>query len=91
VRRPIEFFHLPVPKERTDAAFYKPLADLALAPGSEMHLGLVHIGDDEGNRARLAVARQFTKVDGVSTECGWGRGDPERVRALLEAHRKLVA
>jgi hypothetical protein len=91
VRRPIEFFHLPVPKERTDAAFFKPLAELSLPPVSEIHLGLVHVNDDEGNRARLAAARQFTKVDGVSTECGWGRGDPERVRALLEAHRKLVA
>lgn len=91
VRRPIEFFHLPVPKERTDAAFYKPLADLSLPASSEIHLGLVHVNDDEGNRTRLAAARRFIKVDGVSTECGWGRGDPERVRALLEAHRKLVA
>lgn len=91
VRRPIEFFHLPVPKERTDAAFYKPLADLSLPPATEIHLGLVHVNDADGNRARLAAARQFTKVDGVGTECGWGRGDPERVRALLEAHRALVA
>jgi hypothetical protein len=90
VRRPIEFFHLPVPKERTDAAFYKPLAELSLPQESEIHLGLVHVNDDEGNRARLAGARQFTKVNGVSTECGWGRGDPERIRALLDAHRKLV-
>jgi len=91
VRRPIEFFHLPVPKERTDAAFYRPLAELALPEESEIHLGLVHVNDDDGNRARLAAARQFTKVTGVGTECGWGRGNPERVRALLEAHRKLVA
>lgn len=91
VRRPIEFFHLPVPKERTDTAFFKPLTDLSLPPVTEIHLGLVHVGDDEGNRVRLAAARQFTKVDGVGTECGWGRGDPERVRALLDAHRKLVA
>jgi hypothetical protein len=91
VRRPVEFFHLPVPRERTDPAFFKPLAELSLPATSEIHLGLVHLGDDDGNLTRLAAARQFTKVTGVSTECGWGRGDPERVRALLEVHRKLVA
>ena len=90
VRRPIEFFHLPVPKERTDPAFYEPLAELALPPESELYLGLVHLNDDAGNHTRLAVARKFTKVTGVGTECGWGRGDPERIRALLETHRKLV-
>ncbi len=90
-KRLIEFFHLPVPKQRTDADFYKPLADLLLLPAScELHLGLVHLNDDEGNRNRLNVACQFAKVSGVASECGWGRGNPERVRsALLEAHRKL--
>jgi hypothetical protein len=91
VNRPIEFFHMPVPKERSDAAFFKPLAELALPADTELHLGLVHLNDDAGNKARLATAQQFAKVTGISTECGWGRGDPERVRALLEAHRLLVA
>lgn len=91
VNRPVEFFHIPVPKPRTDADFYKPLTKLALPDSCELHLGLVHLNDDEGNRTRLNVARQFAKVSGVSTECGWGRGNPERVRALLEAHRRLVA
>jgi methionine synthase II (cobalamin-independent) len=91
VNRPVEFFHLPVPKPRTDADFYKPLTKLSLPADSELYLGLVHLNDDEGNRARLKTAQQFAKVTGVSTECGWGRGNPERVRALLETHRTLVA
>lgn len=91
VKRPIEFFHLPVPKQRIDADFYKPLANLSLPSNCELHLGLVHLNDDEGNWARLNVASQFVKVAGVSTECGWGRGNPERVRALLETHRQLLA
>lgn len=90
VRRPVEFFHLPVPKERTDPDFFKPLANLSLPSASELYLGLVHLNDDDGNRTRLASARQFINVTGVGTECGWGRGDPERVRALLETHRRMV-
>jgi len=91
VKRSIEFFHLPVPKHRTDADFYRPLTGLALPESCELHLGLVHLDDDDGNWTRLNVASKFAKVDGVSTECGWGRGNPERVRALLETHRRLVA
>ena len=91
VRRPIQFFHLPVPIERHDAAFFRSLADLRLRPDNELYLGLVHLNDDDGNRARLKAAREFTMVTGIGTECGWGRGDPARVRLLLEAHRRIVA
>ena len=35
VRRPIQFFHLPVPKPRTDDAYFVPLAGLKLRPESE--------------------------------------------------------
>ena len=91
LRRPVQFFHLPVPKQRTDPAFFKPLAELSLPRGCELYLGLVHLNDDNGNEARLAVARGFAKVAGIATDCGWGRCDAARVRALLEAHRRLVA
>jgi len=91
LRRPVQFFHLPVPKERADAAFFKPLAKLSLPHASELYLGLVHLNDDKGNEARLAAAREFAEVTGVATECGWGRGDAARVRALLDAHRRMVA
>jgi methionine synthase II (cobalamin-independent) len=91
VRRPIQFFHLPVPKERTDPDFFKPLATLSLPGDTELYLGLVHLNDPDGNRARIAAARKFIKITGIGTECGWGRGDPDRVRALLDAHRALIA
>jgi len=29
-------------------------------------------------------------VDGIGSECGWGRGDPERVPSLLNSHAKLI-
>jgi len=39
-----------------------------------------------GNAARLTAARRHVRVDGVATECGMARGDPERFPGLLAAH-----
>lgn len=86
VRRPIQFFHLPVPRPRTDDAYFAPLEGLRLRPESELYLGLVHHDDAAGNAARLAAARRHARVDGVATECGMARGDPSRLPALLAAH-----
>ncbi len=91
VRRPVTFLHLPVPRGRTDAQFYRPLQALNLPAGSELYLGLLHVDDDAGNQRRLEQARQYTRVAGVASECGWGRGDPARVGALLETARRLVS
>src|SRR6185436_7633382 len=35
VLRPIQFFHLPVPKPRTDDAYFAPLAGLKLRPETQ--------------------------------------------------------
>jgi hypothetical protein len=86
VRRPIQFFHLPVPKPRTDDAYFAPLEGLRLRPETELYLGLVHHDDAAGNAARLAAARRHARVDGVATECGMARGEPSRLPALLAAH-----
>ena len=43
-----------------------------------------------GNAARLAAARRHVRVDGVATECGMARGDPERFPALLAAHTQTA-
>ena len=76
VRRSIQFFHLPVPKPRTDDSYFAPLAGLKLHPETELYLGLVHRDDTAGNAARLAAAQRHVRVDGVATECGMARGDP---------------
>jgi hypothetical protein len=39
-----------------------------------------------GNAARLTTARRHVRVDGVATECGMARGDPQAFPALLAAH-----
>lgn len=90
VGRPIHFFHMPVPKGRTDDAYFAPLSRLTLAATTELYLGLIHHDDAAGDAARLAAARRYARVDGVATECGMGRGDPTRLPALLAAHARAV-
>ena len=86
VKRPIQFFHMPVVKARTDDAYFAPLKNLKLRPGTELYLGLIHHNDASGDAARLAAARRHARVDGIGTECGMARGDPARLPALLAAH-----
>src|SRR5580693_1188038 len=90
VRRQIQFFHLPVPRGRTDDAFFAPLEKLKLRPGTALYLGLIHHNDAEGDRVRLAAARRHVRVDGIGTECGMARGDPARLAALLAAHARAA-
>jgi len=86
VRRPIQYFHMPVPKDRTDDGYFAPLDNLRLHPETQLYLGLVHHDDAQGDTARLTAARCHARVDGVATECGMARGDPSRLSALLAAH-----
>lgn len=90
VQRPIHYFHLPVPKNRTDDAYFVPLANLALHSETQLYLGLIHHDDATGDAARLAAARRHARVDGVATECGMARGDPARLPGLLAAHATLA-
>ncbi len=82
----INFLHMPVPQDRTDDAYFAPLAKLTLPPNTDLYLGLIHHDDSEGDRARIEAARRVQNRFGVSTECGWGRTDPGRVPGLIEAH-----
>ena len=90
VRRSVNYIHMPVPKDRSDTAYFAPLADLALKEGTALYLGLVHEGDPEGNARKLAEARKFAAVSGIATECGLGRGDPDTFADVIEQHRLLA-
>ena len=89
--RRLDFLHLPVPKDRTDAAYFEPLRSLNVPESAEVMLGLVHFDDAEGDAARMATADDYLKTFGVATECGWGRTDPARVTGLLESHARAAA
>jgi len=90
VKRPIQFFHMPVPKGRKDDGYFAPLENLRLRPETELYLGLIHFDDAQGDEARLAAARRHARVGGVSTECGMARGDPARLPSLLAAHTRAA-
>jgi hypothetical protein len=90
VKRPVQFFHMPVVKARTDDAYFAPLKNLKLRPETELYLGLIHYNDASGDAARLAAARRHARVDGIGTECGMARGDPARLPSLLAAHAKVA-
>ncbi len=92
VERPIQWVHLPVPRDRTDDAYFAPLADLQLHPETELYLGLVHYTDGiEGARQRIEAARKVVHEFGVATECGFGRRPSAQVTKLLEIHREVTA
>jgi hypothetical protein len=86
-QRPIDFIHIPVPKERIDDAYYAPLKDFKRPNGTKLYLGLLHHDDDAGDKTRVAVARRHVSDFGLSAECGWGRTEPGRLPGLLKGHR----
>ena len=88
IDRPIAYIHMPVPIERSDEAYFAPLAGLKLKPGTELFLGCVHAADGvEGTRKRIAAAHKFAPDFGIATECGMGRcKTPDVVVDLLKVH-----
>ncbi|MDE0349708.1 MAG: hypothetical protein OXM56_08375 [Gammaproteobacteria bacterium] len=89
--RRLDWIHLPVPKERHDAAFFEPLKRLRLPPQTRLYLGLVHMTDaEEGAQRRIAAARAAVAEFGIATECGFGRRPPETVVPLLELHERIA-
>ena len=88
VRRQVDFLHIPVPKDRTDPAYFMPLKHFK--GDTKLYFGLIHHDDEEGDLQRMEVAKNFTTNFGVGTECGWGRTDPKRVPGLLASHRKAA-
>ena len=91
VRRPVQWLHLPVPRDRDDAAYYAPLAELTLHPETELYLGLVHYTDGvAGTRRRMEAAARVVEEFGLGTECGLGRRPAETVAPLLAVQRETA-
>jgi hypothetical protein len=91
--RSIGWFHLPVPKDRFDDAYYEPLSRLQIANDTKIFLGLVHAHDPEGTEKRIAAAKKFLndKGFGVSTECGLGRTPVEDLDSIFQIFKEVTA
>ncbi|MGK8557172.1 hypothetical protein [Nocardia gipuzkoensis] len=91
LHRPVQWIHLPVPRSRTDAEYFKPLADLALPPETDLYLGLVHATDGKaGALQRIEAARTAVTDFGIATECGMGRRPADQIPALFDLHAELA-
>ncbi len=90
--RPLNWIHMPVPRDRDDEAYFEPLEELRLRPETQLYLGLLYLTDGlEGARRRIQAASHHVERFGVATECGWGRRAPSSVPSLVELHRALSA
>jgi hypothetical protein len=91
IDRPINLIHMPVPRDRSDDAYFAPLSRLRLCPETELCLGLVHYTDGvAGTRKRLAAAERHVASFSVATECGFGRRDPKTIPELLRIHAEIA-
>jgi hypothetical protein len=87
IQRPINLIHMPVPRDRSDDAYFAPLQRLKLRPDTQFALGLVHYTDGiDGTARRMATARQYVRDFAIGTECGFGRRDPATIPELLRMH-----
>ena len=91
VARPIGYFHMPVPIDRHDDGYFRPLDDLALQPNTELYLGLVHADGTKNVKARIAAAAKYVPSFGIATECGIARArKPSVVKKLIKAHTAVL-
>jgi hypothetical protein len=90
--RPIDYVHMPVPRDRTDDDFFRPLAQLNRKQVGEIYLGLVHYTDGlEGARRRIGVARRYLPEFGIAAECGFGRRPSHQdVMKLIQLHTDII-
>jgi len=90
--RPIQLIHMPVPRDRSDAAYFAPLTNLRLKPKTQLCLGLVHHTDGvAGTMKRMAAAEKVVSGFSIATECGFGRRRSDTIADLLRIHAEVAA
>jgi hypothetical protein len=91
IARSVQVFHMPVPVERRDDAYFEPLKRLKLKGQTRLSLGLVHFTDGvPGTRKRLATAEKYAGDFLIATECGFGRYPADAVPKVLAVHAELA-
>jgi len=90
-KRNLTWLHFPVPRHRSDVAYFRPLTDMNRCKIAELYVGLIHLTDGlKGVERRISVAKEYISNFGLATECGFGRRPPETVLALLDLHRQAA-
>ena len=82
-KRQVNWLHMPVPKSRTDESYFAPLRQLELDE-TQLYLGVLHPGDEEGTKQRIEMASRFVASFGLATECGLGRSSPADLDSILD-------
>ena len=83
----LDWVHMPVPADRSDEAYFKPLRELATGPETEVFLGVVHDDGADATKRRIAAAEKVRKDFGIATECGMARArNVETARKLFRIH-----
>ena len=91
VSRSLQFIQMPVPVDRDDDAYFKPLKELKLRAETELYLGLLHREDmREGAERRIAAARRYVRGFGIATECGMGREERDVILPLMDLHSDVA-
>ena len=91
VARTIDYFHMPVPRNRDDNDYFAPLKELNIGD-SKLYLGLVHYTDGvKGGLNRVKAANVFVSGFGIGTECGFGRRQKDTIPELLRVQREIAA
>jgi hypothetical protein len=89
-KRRVDWFHMPVPINRSDDAYFAPLRELKNGD-TKVFLGLIHLHDGtEGSLRRAEVARRYLPSFGVATECGLGRRASETLPDVLRIHKEVA-
>jgi hypothetical protein len=90
IDRTIDFTHIPVPRDRDDDAYFKPLSSWPVEAG-KLYLGLIHItGGAEASKKRVETAKRHIDDFGIATECGFGRRPKESLPELMSIHREIA-
>lgn len=91
LQRSLNWISMPVPRNRSDDAYFAPLKNLQLHPETELYLGLVHYTDGvAGTQRRIEAAQRVVADFGVATECGFGRRPTETILDLLHIHSEVA-
>lgn len=91
VERTVQWFHMPVPKSRSDVEYFAPLKGLNTQEDTTLYLGLVHANDYEGTVSRIKAAEHvgLRHRFGVATECGMGRTPAAELDSIFQILRDV--